>query len=190
MTALKTGNALLWPCALLIIGSAPSRALDMRNYERRKSPLTPEQAGMGAPLPDRRDALCCRARPLVLHRHAGQRRCRRAHALLSVTIGYIAAGGPQLWPAVDHPATDSAGLRADVAGAGAPWRPLLHRPGRAARAVLHRPQAGINLNLHPSSCRRCVERARSRARRPVRHGAEQHAARPVHVRAPTDGWRS
>ncbi len=43
-TALKTGNVLLWPCAVLIIGIGTIRALQMRKYERRKSGLTFEQA--------------------------------------------------------------------------------------------------------------------------------------------------
>jgi len=44
MTAFKTGNVLLWPCALLIIGIGTVRALQMRKYERRTSALTFEQA--------------------------------------------------------------------------------------------------------------------------------------------------
>jgi diguanylate cyclase (GGDEF)-like protein len=44
MTALKTGNVLLWPCALLIVGIGTVRAFQMRKYERRTSVLTFEQA--------------------------------------------------------------------------------------------------------------------------------------------------
>jgi diguanylate cyclase (GGDEF)-like protein len=44
MTAIKTGNVLLWPCALLIVGIGTVRALQMRKYEQRTSPLTIEQA--------------------------------------------------------------------------------------------------------------------------------------------------
>jgi diguanylate cyclase (GGDEF)-like protein len=44
MTALKTGNVLLWPCAALIIGIGTIRAFQMRKYEQRTSPLTLEQA--------------------------------------------------------------------------------------------------------------------------------------------------
>jgi diguanylate cyclase (GGDEF)-like protein len=44
MTALKTGNVLLWPCVVLIIGIGTARAFQMRKYERRKSALTFEQA--------------------------------------------------------------------------------------------------------------------------------------------------
>jgi diguanylate cyclase (GGDEF)-like protein len=44
MTALKTGNVLLWPCAILIVGIGTVRAFHMRKYERRTSVLTFEQA--------------------------------------------------------------------------------------------------------------------------------------------------
>src|SRR5437588_9777718 len=44
MTALKTGNVLLWPCAALIIGIGTVRAFQMRKYEGRTSMLTFEQA--------------------------------------------------------------------------------------------------------------------------------------------------
>jgi diguanylate cyclase (GGDEF)-like protein len=44
MTALKTGNVLLWPCAVLIVGIGTARAFQMRKYERRTSMLTFEQA--------------------------------------------------------------------------------------------------------------------------------------------------
>jgi diguanylate cyclase (GGDEF)-like protein len=44
MTALKTGNVLLWPCAALIIGIGTARAFQMRTFERRTSMLTFEQA--------------------------------------------------------------------------------------------------------------------------------------------------
>src|SRR3984893_14955722 len=44
MTALKTGNEVLWPCAALIIVIGTARAFQMRAYERRTSVLTFEQA--------------------------------------------------------------------------------------------------------------------------------------------------
>ena len=44
LTALKTGNVLLWPCAVLIIGIGTFRAFQMRKYERRTAVLTYEQA--------------------------------------------------------------------------------------------------------------------------------------------------
>ena len=44
MTALKTGYAPIWPCALLIITIGIARAFQMRKYEKRTTVLTPEQA--------------------------------------------------------------------------------------------------------------------------------------------------
>ena len=44
MSAIKTGNPWIWPCALAIIVVGTLRAIQMRKYERRKEPLTPEQA--------------------------------------------------------------------------------------------------------------------------------------------------
>lgn len=44
MTALKTGYAPIWPCALLIITIGIARAIQMRKYEKRTTVLTPEQA--------------------------------------------------------------------------------------------------------------------------------------------------
>ncbi|ABE41365.1 putative bifunctional diguanylate cyclase/phosphodiesterase [Rhodopseudomonas pseudopalustris] len=44
MTALKTGNHLLWICALLLIATGALRSIDMHNYQRRKGTLTPDDA--------------------------------------------------------------------------------------------------------------------------------------------------
>jgi diguanylate cyclase (GGDEF)-like protein len=44
MTALKTGNVLLWPCAFLIVGIGTARAFQMRKYEQRTSVLSFDQA--------------------------------------------------------------------------------------------------------------------------------------------------
>jgi diguanylate cyclase (GGDEF)-like protein len=46
MTALKTGNQLIWPCAIWISIVGMARAMQMRKYEleRRISPLSPERA--------------------------------------------------------------------------------------------------------------------------------------------------
>ena len=49
MTALKTGNLWLWPCALLIMAIGTARAFQMREYERRTSVLTFEQASYWEP---------------------------------------------------------------------------------------------------------------------------------------------
>src|SRR3954463_13254918 len=44
MTAMKTGNVLLWPIAVAIVGIGVFRAVQMRKYERRTTTLTFEQA--------------------------------------------------------------------------------------------------------------------------------------------------
>ncbi len=49
MTATKTGNVLLWPCALLIVGIGTLRAFQMRKYERRTAMLSFEQAKQWEP---------------------------------------------------------------------------------------------------------------------------------------------
>ena len=51
MTVWKTGNVLLWPCALLIVAVGGARAIQMHIYERerRGSPLTPERAAWWEP---------------------------------------------------------------------------------------------------------------------------------------------
>ncbi len=49
MTAMKTGNVLLWPCAVLIVGIGTVRAFQMRKYERRTAMLTSEQAEQWEP---------------------------------------------------------------------------------------------------------------------------------------------
>ena len=44
MTAVKTGNAWLWPCVALLVVSGAARALDTRQYQKRKSDLTSNEA--------------------------------------------------------------------------------------------------------------------------------------------------
>jgi diguanylate cyclase (GGDEF)-like protein len=42
MTALKTGNALLWPCVAVLVVTGALRALDTRQYQKVRSTLTAE----------------------------------------------------------------------------------------------------------------------------------------------------
>ena len=44
MTALKTGQDLIWACVALLIVAGVVRALDLRRYQARKSTLTAEEA--------------------------------------------------------------------------------------------------------------------------------------------------
>jgi diguanylate cyclase (GGDEF)-like protein len=43
MTAIKTGNQLLWPVALLIVAIGLLRAIEVRRYQKNKATLTPAQ---------------------------------------------------------------------------------------------------------------------------------------------------
>ena len=155
LTALKTGNVLLWPCAALIIGIGTVRAFQMRKYERRTEVLTFEQAeALGAALCDRRHGLRRRARRLVLRHDFRQRRRGRAHDLRRRRRRlHRRRRGPQLRPSQADPVSHPAGLRPDVAGAGDAWRFLLHRP-RALLVLFFIGLKGINLSLHASSSRR------------------------------------
>ena len=49
MTALKTGNPWIWPCAIAIVAIGTARAFQMRTYEKRTAVLTPEQAAAWEP---------------------------------------------------------------------------------------------------------------------------------------------
>ena len=74
-------------------------------------------------------------------------------------------------------------LRADVARAGAAWQTLLHRHVVVLRALFFVALKQIIASLHRIFVQALVgARARGGACGPVRHRAEQHAARPVHVR--------
>jgi diguanylate cyclase (GGDEF)-like protein len=42
MTALKTGNAWLWPCVALLVVTGALRAIDMRQYQRLRGKLSPD----------------------------------------------------------------------------------------------------------------------------------------------------
>ncbi len=49
MTAIKTGNAWIWPCALFIVVVGTARAYQMRQYAQRDAALTPEEAAIWEP---------------------------------------------------------------------------------------------------------------------------------------------
>ena len=49
MTAVKTGNAWIWPCALFIVLVGMTRAYQMRKYGQRSEALTPEEAAIWEP---------------------------------------------------------------------------------------------------------------------------------------------
>jgi diguanylate cyclase (GGDEF)-like protein len=94
MTAVKTGNAWLWPCVALLVVTGAVRALDTRQYQKRKSDLTSDEAArweiryqIGAMLYAGALGLWCVVALLgsddaVAHMIA-----------ISVTLCYVAAGG-------------------------------------------------------------------------------------------------
>ena len=94
MTAMKTGNAWLWPCVALLVVTGALRALDTRKYKRRKSELTPKEAAswevryqVGAMLYAAALGLWCLVAVL------GSRDAVAHLICISVTLCYVAAGG-------------------------------------------------------------------------------------------------
>jgi diguanylate cyclase (GGDEF)-like protein len=94
MTAVKTGNAWLWPCVALLVATGAVRALDTRQYQRRKSSLTPNEAAhweiryqIGAMLYAGALGLWCVVALLGSSDAVAHLIC------ISVTLCYVAAGG-------------------------------------------------------------------------------------------------
>jgi diguanylate cyclase (GGDEF)-like protein len=92
MTAVKTGNAWLWPCVALIVVSGAVRALDTRQYQR-KSGLTPDEVArwevryqIGAMLYACALGLWCVVALMGSNDAVAHLIC------ISVTLGYFAAG--------------------------------------------------------------------------------------------------
>jgi diguanylate cyclase (GGDEF)-like protein len=93
MTAVKTGNVSLWPCVLLLIVTGALRALDTRQFQRRNSALTSEEAArweiryqMGAMLYAAALGLWCTLALLGSNDAVAHLIC------ISVTLCYVAAG--------------------------------------------------------------------------------------------------
>ena len=121
LTALKTGNVLLWPCAALIIGIGTVRAFQMRKYERRtERPDVPSRPSIGS--------RAMRSAPWSTPACSGVwcfvtifgNNDAVAHMIcVAVTVGYTAGGAARnLRPSQADPVSHPAGLRPDVAGAG------------------------------------------------------------------------
>ncbi|HEU0081406.1 MAG TPA: diguanylate cyclase, partial [Bradyrhizobium sp.] len=93
MTAVKTGNAWLWPCVALLVVTGAARGLDMHLYQRRKSSLTEHEAShweiryqIGAMLYAASLGIWCVVALLGSDDAV-------AHMItVSVTLGYMAAG--------------------------------------------------------------------------------------------------
>ena len=93
MTALKTQENLLWPCAAFLIVSGAARAVDMYRYSSRKSALTAEEAArwevryqIGAMVYAVALGTWCSVALLSSSDAVAHMIC------LSVTTGYVAAG--------------------------------------------------------------------------------------------------
>ena len=94
MTAVKTGNAWLWPCVVLLVVTGAVRAIDTRRYLRRRSSLTANEASrwevryqFGAMLYAAALGLWCVVALLGSDDAVAHMICA------SVTLGYVAAGG-------------------------------------------------------------------------------------------------
>jgi diguanylate cyclase (GGDEF)-like protein len=93
MTALKTGDAWLWPCVAVLVVTGGVRAIDVRKYQRCKSNLSPNDVGrwelryqFGAMLYAAALGLWCFV-TLIASDDAV------AHLIaMSVTLGYVSAG--------------------------------------------------------------------------------------------------
>jgi diguanylate cyclase (GGDEF)-like protein len=93
MTAVKTGQAWLWPCVALLVVTGAARALDMHQYQRRKSSLTENEAAhweiryqIGAMLYAVSLGIWCVVALLGSDDAVAHMIC------VSVTLGYMAAG--------------------------------------------------------------------------------------------------
>jgi diguanylate cyclase (GGDEF)-like protein len=93
MTAVKTGNVWLWPCVALLVVTGAVRALDTRQYRRRKAGLTPNEAAwweiryqVGAMLYAAALGLWCLVTLLGSHDAVAHLIC------ISVTLCYMSAG--------------------------------------------------------------------------------------------------
>jgi diguanylate cyclase (GGDEF)-like protein len=94
MTAVKTGNAWLWPCVVVLVVTGALRALDSRQYLQRKEALTAHDAvrwelryQVGAMFYAAALGLWCIVAVLSSNDAAAHLIC------ISVTLCYIAAGG-------------------------------------------------------------------------------------------------
>jgi diguanylate cyclase (GGDEF)-like protein len=93
MTALKTGNHLLWPCAVLLVLIGMLRTFDMAKYKNRRSDLTVDEAArwearyqIGAVLYAIVLGTWCAIALLMTDDAVAHMIC------ISVTTGYVAAG--------------------------------------------------------------------------------------------------
>ncbi len=111
LTALKTGEDLIWACVALLIVSGAARAIDLQRYQARKSALTADEAAqwkkryqIGAMIQAAAIGIWCSTTLLSSDDAVAHMIC------LSVTTDPDAmrarslSGGQGLWTAVDIPA--------------------------------------------------------------------------------------
>ena len=158
MTARQDRQRMAVAMRALIIVIGAVRAFEMRQIQdSARRDLTAEQAeALGDSLPVGAMLYAAALGAVVFRRGVGQRRCGRAHDLLSRhDCATSAAGGGRNYgrPWIFQCA-DSAGLRAAVAGAGAAWRSLLHRAWRAAACCSSSASSASSTSLQRFSSRR------------------------------------
>ena len=191
LTAWKTQDPLLWACAADVLAIGIARAIQMRRYEQDKPKTIAAakrwefQYAVGA----RR--VLRHARDLVPGRHRVQRRPDRPSA---VRDRHRRQRGrrrePRLRPAL-HRALDAARrLRAARARPAAAEQSLLRGDRHPDLAVLPRAAPHHRRPARDQSQGGGRVARGLLAREPLRHRAQQHAARPVHVRRQAAASRS
>jgi hypothetical protein len=143
LTALKTGNVLLWPCAALIIGIGTVRAFQMRKYRTaHPGPVVPAGQALGAALCDRRHGLRRRYWAVWCFLTIFGNNDAVAHMIcVAATVGYTAGGAARNYgrpKLIQYHILLACGPMSLALGDAC--RFLLHRSRRAAGAVLRRPQ--------------------------------------------------
>ncbi len=191
MTALKTEEPLIWACVALLIVAGAVRAFDLQRYQARKSTLTADEAArwkqryqIGAMIQAAAVGIWCSTTLLVSDDAV-------AH-MICLSVDHRDRGGrcrQGLWTAVDIPAAGCTRLRFNRDRAGVAWHALLHRHVGRVRRISCGRHANFGQSAQDIHAGAFGARARGGAGRPVRHRAEQHAARPVHVRPPTGALR-
>ena len=156
MTALKTGEPLIWACVALLIVAGAVRAFDLQRYQARKSTLTADEAArwknryqIGAMIQAAAVGIWCSTTLLVTDDAV-------AHMICFIRHHRDRGGrcGQGLWTAVDIPAAGCTLLRSNGDRAGVARHTLLHRHVGRVRRI----SSGSSCRFRPIcteySCRR------------------------------------
>jgi hypothetical protein len=184
MTALKSGDHLLWPCAALLIVTGAVRAVDMQKYKKRNSALTADEAGRWEIRYQIAAMFYAVALGIWCFVALTSSDDPVAHMIaMTVTSGYMAAGVGRTYgrPWIFH---------VQIVLACGPMTLGLAMHGD--RYYIGMAQANHDQSADDFRSGTRCPRARSGARKPVRHRPQQHAAWPVHVcrRWPSRGHES